>query len=90
MLILQMKNSLGQKLFVSINCNWNGLGYNLSFPTLYHKDAQHWVSYMAKYLAIEYFDHIYDNFTSPAWAIAESMEWDANLKKPISTTQSLH
>jgi len=88
-LILQMKNTLGQKLFMSINHNWNGLGYVLSFPTLYRKDAQHWVSYMAKYLAMEYSDRIYANFTSSAQAITESMEWDATLKKPISATESL-
>jgi len=75
---------------MSINCNWNGSGYVLSFPTLYCKDAQHRVSYMAKYLAMEYSDCIYANFTSSAQAIAESMEWDATLKKPISTTESLH
>jgi len=84
-----MKNTLGQKLFMSINRNWNGSGYVLSFPTLYCKDAQHQVSYMAKYLAMEYLDCIYASFTSSVQAIAESMEWDATLKMPISATETL-
>jgi len=52
-LILEMKNHKGHKIFMSINQNWNGSGHILSFPTLYLHKAQHHVSYMAKYLAME-------------------------------------
>jgi len=90
MLILQMTNSAGQKIFMSINHNWNGVGHVLSFPSLYHCDAEHHVSYMAKYLAMEYSPQIYNRFTTSAVAIAESMEWDATKQKPISTNESLH
>jgi len=61
-LILQMKTSKGQPIFMSINQNWNELGHILSFPTLYCREAQHRVSYMAKYLAEEYSPHIYAHF----------------------------
>jgi len=88
-LILQMKNRHGQKIFMSVNRNWNGSGYVLSFPTLYRTDAQHRASYMAKYLAMEYSERIYSRFSTAACAIAESMEWDDALKIPISATESL-
>ncbi len=42
---------------------------------------------MAKYLAMEYSEDIYSRFSSSAIAIAESMEWDAALCKPISAMQ---
>jgi len=87
-LILEMKNHKGQKIFMSINRNWNGSGHILSFPTLYKRDAQHRVSFMAKYLAMEYDDHIYDRFSNAAVAIAESMGWDDALKKPISANET--
>jgi len=74
---------------MSINCNWNGSGHVFSFPTLYHREAQHRVSYLAKYLAEEYSPCIYAHFTTTAVVIAESMEWDATLKKPISATETL-
>jgi len=74
---------------MSINCNWNGSGHVFSFPTLYRQEAQHCVSYLAKYLAMEYSPRIYAHFTTAAVAIAESMEWDATLKKPISANESL-
>jgi len=45
---------------------------------------------MAEYLAEEYSPCIYAHFTTATVAIAESMEWDAALKKPISANQSLH
>jgi len=44
---------------------------------------------MAKYLAQEYTPHIYNQFSTSAVAIAESMEWDHKLNKPISTNESL-
>jgi len=88
-LILQMKTDKGQPIFMSINCNWNGSSHVFSFPTLYRQEAQHHVSYLAKYLAMEYSPHIYAHFTTAAVAIAESMEWDATLKKPISANESL-
>jgi len=74
---------------MSINRNWNGSGHVFSFPTLYRQEAQHRVSYLAKYLAMEYSPRIYAHFTTVAVAIAESMEWDATLKKPISANESL-
>jgi len=89
-LILEMKNHKGQKIFMSINQNCNGSGYILSFPTLYLHEAQHHVSYMAKYLAMEYNDYVYSRFSNATVAIAESMEWDAALKKPISANESTH
>jgi len=89
-LILQMKTDTGQPIFMSINCNWNGSGHVFSFPTLYHWEAQHHVSYLAKYLAEEYSPCIYAHFTTTAVVIAESMEWDATLKKPISATETIH
>ncbi len=89
-LILQMKTSKGQPIFMSINWNWNRSGHVFSFPSLYHWEAQHCVSYMAKYLAEEYSPHIYAHFSTAAVAIVESMEWDAVLQKPISANESLH
>jgi len=74
---------------MSVNQNWNGAGYILSFPTLYQQEAQHCISYMAKYLAMEYSEDIYSRFSSSAVAIAESMEWDAALCKPISACETL-
>jgi len=44
-LILQMKNQSGNHIFMSVNQNWNGAGYVLSFPTLYQQEAQHRVLY---------------------------------------------
>ena len=38
-LILELKNHKGQKIFMSINQNWNGSGHILSFPTLYKRKA---------------------------------------------------
>jgi len=73
---------------MSINQNWNGSGYILSFPTLYLRKAQHCISYMAKYLVMEYDDRIYSCFSNAAVAIAESMGWDAAIKKPISANES--
>ncbi len=72
-----------------VNWNWNGAGYILSFPTLYQQEAQHHVSYMAKYLAMEYSEDIYSRFSSSAITISESMEWDAALCKPISACETL-
>jgi len=43
---------------------------------------------MAKYLAMEYNDYVYSRFSNATVAIAESMEWDAALKKPISANES--
>ncbi len=34
-LILQMKNQSGNRIFMSVNQNWNGAGHILSYPTLY-------------------------------------------------------
>jgi len=79
---------MGQKIFMSINCNWNGSGNILSFPTLYKHKAQHRISFMAKYLVMEYDNHIYNCFSNTAVAIAEFMEWDDALKKPISANES--
>jgi len=89
-LILQMKTDTGQPIFMSINCNRNGSGHVFSFPTLYRWEAQHRVSYLSKYLAEEYSPCIYAYFTTATVIIAESMEWDATLKKPISATETLH
>jgi len=44
---------------------------------------------MAKYLAMEYSEDIYSQFSSSAIAIAKSMEWDAVLHKPISACETL-
>ena len=74
---------------MSISCNWNGSSHVFSFPTLYRWEAQHRVSYLAKYLAEEYSPHIYAHFPTAAVIIAESMEWDSTLKKPISANESL-
>jgi len=74
---------------MSINRNWNGSGHVFSFPSLYRREAQHRVSYMAKYLAVEHSPSIYAHFSTAAVTIAESMEWDATLKKPISAIESL-
>jgi len=87
-LILEMKNHKGQKIFMLINQNWNGSSHILSFPTLYKREAQHCISFMAKYLAMEYDDRIYSHFSNAAVAIAKSMGWDAALKKPISANES--
>jgi len=62
----------------------------LSFPSLYCWDDEHYVSYMAKYMAMEYSPCIYSFFSTSEVAIAESMEWDAALNKPISANKSLH
>ena len=43
---------------------------------------------MAKYLAMEYDDRIYNRFSNAAVAIAESMGWDDALKKPISANET--
>jgi len=64
----------------------------MSFPSLISTTvrlAQHHVSYMAKYLGQEYTPHIYDKFSTPTVAIAESMEWDHKLNKPIAANESL-
>jgi len=57
-----MKNRKGHKFFVSINCNWNGASHVFSFPSLYCQDAKHHISYMAKYLAMEYAPSICSSF----------------------------
>jgi len=82
--LMAVKARDGKNLFLSVDSNWNGTGYIVTFPEKYSSHAQEFVEYMAKYLHHAHGNAVLHWFTPEAVLEANSMVWDDVTQQPVS------
>jgi len=83
-MIMAITNSAGNKLFLSVDHNWNGQGFIFTYPTLYASQASDYVEYLPTYLAHTHSKEVYCWFTPDSVFKAKEMGWDTKKKQLIS------